>query len=65
MPVRTRRGLSGEVCVVVVIDLGLAAVPAAAGAPEGRASWPARRAARKETHHHEFHAIQAAPRHGR
>jgi len=50
-------GLSDEVCVVVVIDQRLAARPVRTGAPEGRASWPAWRAARKETHHHEFHAV--------
>ncbi len=59
-------GLSDEVCVVVVIDPVLAAGPAATGAPEGRASWPARRAAREgTTHHHDQYAVQAAPGHWR
>jgi hypothetical protein len=57
-----RRGLSDEVCVVVVIDPVLAVVLAETGAPEGRVSWPARRAAREgTTHHHDEHAVQAAP----
>ena len=57
------RVLSDEVCVVVVIDPVLAAGPVATGAPEGRASWPARRAAREgTTHHHDQYAVQAAPR---
>ncbi len=61
-----KMGLSDEVCVVVVIDPVLAAGPAATGAPEGRASWPARRAAREgTTHHHDQYAVQAAPGHWR
>ena len=63
---REGKGLSDEVCVVVVIDPVLAAGPAATGAPEGRASWPARRAAREgTTHHHDQYAVQAAPGHWR
>jgi len=54
-------GLSDEVCVVVVIDQRLVAASVETGAPQGRASWPGRRAAREETHHHEFHAVRAAP----
>jgi transposase-like protein len=55
-------GLSDEVCVVVVIDHGLAVAPAETGAPEGRADRRARRAAREgTTHHHEQHEVRAAP----
>src|SRR4051794_2472131 len=54
-------GLSDEVCVVVVSDLGLCAGPPETGAPKGRAALAARRAAREGTYHHEHHEEPAAP----
>jgi tetratricopeptide (TPR) repeat protein len=58
-------GLSDEVCVVVVIEPRAGVWPAAMGAPEGRASWPAGRAVRERNHHDEHDEVQAAPRVGR
>lgn len=58
-------GLSDEVCVVVVSDLGLCAGPPETGAPKGRAALATRRAAREGTHHHEHHEVRAAPAEGR
>src|SRR3954470_8779779 len=53
-------GLSGDVCVVVMIDLGCAAGSSETGAPEGRAARGARRGARERTtYHHEHYAVQA------
>jgi len=60
------RGLSGEVCLVVVIDHGAGCRAGRVGSPGGASDSAGGRTAREgTTHHHEHHEARAAPRFGR